>query len=143
MPEQTNSPKTLSSISARYQLSAIYSFGSKGLEVASLVKGEAVDLRQKKSDVDIGVLPQSHVVMSPKHKVQLSIELEELLDIYRIDLIVLPDADPFLAVNIIRGERIYCEDEYRVDEYELYVLRRAGDLIPLEQERIRLILGED
>jgi predicted nucleotidyltransferase len=143
MSEQTKSLKTLTSISERYQISAIYSFGSKGSEVAALVKGEAVGFRQMKSDVDIGILPQSQVMMSPKHKVQLSTELEELLDIYRIDLIILPDADPFLAVNIIRGERIYCADEYRVDEYELYVLRRAGDLIPLEQERIRLILGED
>ncbi len=56
---------------------------------------------------------------------------------------VLPEVDPFLAANIIRGERIYCIDEYEADEYDLYILRRAGDLAPLEHERIALIMGED
>ena len=31
-------------------------------------------------------------------------------------------------------------DEYAADEYDLYVQRRAGDLIPLERERIELLL---
>jgi hypothetical protein len=55
---------------------------------------------------------------------------------------VLDEADPFLAAEIIRGERLYAQDTYIADEYDLYVLRRAGDLIPLERERIALILGQ-
>jgi hypothetical protein len=53
---------------------------------------------------------------------------------------VLGAADPFLAVEIIRGERLYAEDHLQADEYDLYVLRRAGDLVPLERERQALIL---
>jgi hypothetical protein len=56
--------------------------------------------------------------------------------------VILPEADPFLAANVVRGERLYAENEYRADEYDLYVLRRAGDLAPLERERMALILGE-
>jgi hypothetical protein len=37
---------------------------------------------------------------------------------------------------------LYARDEDDADEYDLYVLRRAGDLAPLERERIALILGE-
>ena len=59
-----------------------------------------------------------------------------------MDLVILPEADPFLAANVVRGERLYAENEYRADEYDLYVLRRAGDLAPLERERMALILGE-
>jgi len=59
-----------------------------------------------------------------------------------VDVVVIPEVDPFLAANIIRGERIYCRDKYSADEYELYILRRAGDLIPLERERISLIMEE-
>ena len=33
-------------------------------------------------------------------------------------------------------------DSYEADEYDLYVLRRAGDLAPHERERIALILGD-
>ena len=49
------------------------------------------------------------------------------------------EADPFLAANIIRGERLFCADVLAADEYELYVLRRAGDLAPLERERLSLL----
>jgi hypothetical protein len=54
---------------------------------------------------------------------------------------VLPEADPFLAANVIRGERLFADDRYLADLYDLYVLRRAGDLVPLERERQALILG--
>lgn len=57
-----------------------------------------------------------------------------------MDLVVLEDADPFLAAEIIKGERLFARDEYEADEYDLFVLRRAGDLIPFERERLNLIL---
>jgi hypothetical protein len=91
----------------------------------------------------VGVLPLEGVKMEPREKVRLTMDLEDLLRVRKVDLVVLPEADPFLAANVIRGERIYCEDEYAADEYGLYILRRAGDLIPLEEERIRLIMGEN
>ena len=57
--------------------------------------------------------------------------------------VALAEADPFLAANIIRGERLYALDPDEADEYELYVLRRAGDLAELERERMALILHEE
>jgi len=77
-----------------------------------------------------------------QQKVRLAIALEDLFDVGRVDLVCLPEADPFLAANVVRGERLYARDEYEADEYDLYVLRRAGDLAPLERERMALILGE-
>ena len=67
-------------------------------------------------------------------------ELEDLFSVKRVDLVIIPEADPFLAANIIRGERIFCQDDYRADEYDLYILRRAGDLAPLERERQSIIM---
>jgi len=69
--------------------------------------------------------------------------LEDLFSVTKIDVVFIPEVDAFLAANIIRGERVYCKDEYEGDEYELYVLRRAGDLAPFERERIALIMGDD
>ena len=60
----------------------------------------------------------------------------------RVDLCLLHEVDPFLTAEVIRGERIYCEDEIRADEYELHVLRRAGDLAPVKRERLSLVLKE-
>jgi hypothetical protein len=39
--------------------------------------------------------------------------------------------------------KLFARDEIEADEYELYILRRAGDQIPLERERERLIFGEE
>jgi hypothetical protein len=56
-----------------------------------------------------------------------------------VDLLDLRAADAFLALEVIRGERIYCRDEPLADEFELFVMRRAGDLEPFELERRRLL----
>jgi hypothetical protein len=79
---------------------------------------------------------------SVAEKVRLAVALEGLLRCQRVDLVVLDEADPFVAAEVIRGERLYAHDEYAADEYDLYVLRRAGDLAPLEWERMALVLGE-
>jgi hypothetical protein len=110
--------------------------------VAAIINQTRCSAGHSPSDIDVGVLPLPGVKMGPREKVRLTIELEDLLQVKKVDLVVLTEADPFLAANVIRGERIYCEDEYVADEYGLYILRRAGDLIPLEEERIRLIMGE-
>ena len=132
----------LDRIALKNRLAALYIFGSRAKESVDLIRQGSGKLVENGSDVDIAVLPNARVLLSAREKVQIALELEEMLGAARVDLVILPEADPFVAVNAIRGERIYCCDEHRADEYELYLLRRAGDLIPLERERIRMILGE-
>ena len=133
----------LGKIASRYRLSAVYLFGSRAKEAAALLLHGSEGLPESGKDLDIAVLPGAQVVLSAREKVEISLGLEELFGSTRVDLVVLPEADPFLAVNAIRSERVYCSDEHRADEYELYLLRRAGDLVPLERQRIRMILGEE
>jgi hypothetical protein len=68
-------------------------------------------------------------------------ELEDLFGAGRVDLVSLPEASPFLAVEIILGELLYEVDADRTAEYELFVLRRAADLAPFERERVRGVLA--
>jgi hypothetical protein len=82
-------------------------------------------------------------VLSVREKAEMAVGLENLLGVDRVDLAVLPEADPFLAVNIIRGERLFCRERYTADEYELYILRRAGDLEPFERYRIQQIMNPE
>jgi predicted nucleotidyltransferase len=133
----------LARIARRYRLSSLYVFGSREKEVAELVRQKAGSLKRSTADVDIAVLPQPSVTLTVREKIEIILELEQLFDAPRVDLVVLPEADPFLTVNAIRGERIYCDDQHRADEYELYILRRGGDLLPLERERIRIIMGDE
>ena len=136
--------KKIDQLAHDFELDFIYTFGSNAKEVVKFLNGEipAINITSL-SDIDIGVKPSAGKILSLKEKVHLSISLEDLFAVNRLDLVVLPEADPFLAANIIRGERIFCRDEYTADEYELYILRRAGDLAPLERERISLIMGTD
>ena len=131
-------------IAEEFGLEGIYVFGSEAKQVVRWVEGDKPGIFVlAQSDVDIGVKPFVGKMLSVKEKVDLASALEDFFSVNRVDLVVIPEADPFLGANIIRGERIYCMDEYRADEYDLYILRRAGDLTPLERERISLIMGED
>lgn len=124
-----------------FNVEILYVFGSRAKEVKMWLEGKVDRLEPGPSDVDIGAKPSPGTHLTVGDKVLLAIALEDLFDVGRVDLVLLPEAKPFLAANIIRGERLYAEDERAADEYDLYVLRRAGDLIPLERERIKLILG--
>lgn len=125
----------------QYSVAILYSFGSRAKEAQKWLDGIQDDLRGD-SDVDIGARVAKGIIWSVKDKVHLALELEKLFNCGRVDLVVLQEADPFLAVEIIRGERLYARNEYEADEYDLYILRRAGDLAPLERERQASILGE-
>ena len=139
-----NRMNKLAEIAQVFDLEIIYAFGSHGEDALKWLKDEQSSLSiLSPSDLDIGVKPTSKRKLSVKEKARLSIALEDLLSVNRVDLVILFEADPFLAANIIRGERIYSKDTYLADEYDLYILRRAGDLIPLERERIALIMGEE
>ncbi len=126
----------------RYNLEAVYAFGSRAREILTIAAGHIGSLPDSVSDVDIGVKPASSTRLSVSQKVELAQELEDFFNVPRVDLLVIPEVDPFVAANIIRGERLYCRDEYLADEYELFILRRAGDLLPLERERLALIMEE-
>ena len=98
-------------------------------------------LVEQQADADIGVKMAAQCTPSVADKVRLARALEELFRLPRVDLVFLAEADPFLAANVIRGELLYAGDDHSAAEYELDVLRRAGDLAPLERERLDLIFG--
>jgi predicted nucleotidyltransferase len=124
----------------KYQIRAFYVFGSRGAELFQAIQDDATQLAKLPSDLDFGAL--THSPFSMESKVNLTLELETLFGLSDIDLFFLQEVDAFLAANIIRGERVFAEDSYLADEYELFVLRRAGDLADLERQRMAMILQE-
>ncbi len=131
----------LNQIAQEFGLDIIYAFGSHAKEAFEWIEGERSELDiSSGSDLDIGVKSSPGTRLSARDKVLLSMSLEDLFSVTKIDVVFIPEVDAFLAANIIRGERVYCE--YTGDEYELYVLRRAGDLAPFERERIALIMED-
>lgn len=136
--------ESLRQIAIRYRLADVYVFGSRAAEIAACVRGDATAgcAARPESDVDIGVRPQARRRLAVHERVDLASELEDLLSARRVDLVVVPEAKAFLARDIIAGELLYCADPDEQAEYELYVLRRAGDLAPFERERREFLLGE-
>ena len=120
----------------------MYAFGSRAEEIAAMMQGRTVASKHPSSDVDIAVVPHHPLQFGPLERVTLAIALEDLFDAPRVDLVVLPEVDAFLALDVIRGELLYTDDLDRQARHELYILRRADDLMPLKKERMRMILEE-
>ncbi len=139
-PETQLRMEALAQICQQFNVAILYFFGSRAKEVQAWLENQQSTLTPGPSDVDIGVKPLPAVKWPIADKIDMAVAMEDWLNVDRVDLVSLDDADPFLAANIIRGERLYANDHYLADEYDLYVLRRAGDLAPLERERMALIM---
>jgi predicted nucleotidyltransferase len=135
-----NKAERLSELAGAYRLADIYAFGSRAAEIAAVIRENKALKRTSSADVDIGVRPKQGSRLSTRDLVNLTLELEDLFGANRVDLVLLPDSEPFLALDIIRGELLYTEDPVDQSYFELYVLRRAGDLLPFKRERIDMIL---
>jgi predicted nucleotidyltransferase len=133
----------LYALARQYDLVAIYAFGSRAIEIAARVSGQEVVAAHPSSDADIGVLPARERHLVARERVELTLELEDLLEVGRVDLVILSEASPYLALDVVRGELLCATDLDAEAEYQLYVLRRAGDLAPFERERWRIILAEE
>jgi predicted nucleotidyltransferase len=130
----------LTAVARRFRLDAVYAFGSRAREVHAFAV-RAAPLADSQSDVDIGVLPEVGHRLDARARVDLLIELEGLVGSARVDLVVLPDAPPFLAADVVSGELLVAADRTREAEYQLYALRRAADLAPFERQRRAIVLA--
>ncbi|MBN2246949.1 MAG: hypothetical protein JW755_14015 [Candidatus Aminicenantes bacterium] len=122
-------------IADRYSIDTIYVFGSRAQEIAKGMGGEIKEIAQPESDVDIGVQIAFGSRLSAREKVMLSNDLEELFGVPKVDLAFLHEVGTFLALDIIRGEILYCKNLDDQAENELLILRRAGDLAYYERLR--------
>ena len=129
----------VAAIAERFGLADVYVFGSRAGEFASSDRQSSAE--RSDSDVDIAVRSRDARVLSPEDRVTLTLALEHALDAHRVDLVILSEAGPFLALAAIRGNLLFCADSVDQAEYELFVLRRAGDLAPFERERQEIVLN--
>jgi hypothetical protein len=127
-------------IASQYGLQIIYAFGSRAKEASDLVQNKIEHLTSKPADLDIGVKPEKPLTV--EEKVKIAILFEDLFDVPRVDLIVLPEAPVFLALEIVTGEILYMHDSTYEAEYQLYIMRQAADLFPYEQMKQKMIMGD-
>jgi predicted nucleotidyltransferase len=126
-------------IAAKYGLQIIYAFGSRAKEALDVVEGRIASLSFAPSDLDIGVKPGRHLTV--EEKVEIAIFFEDLFNLPRVDVVILPEVPVSLAVEVVTGEILYARDSTYEAEYQLYIMRMAADLLPYEQEKQKMILG--
>ena len=147
MPAVSRTPpsrrEALAEICSRHRVRSLYLFGSRAREAARWLRGETLVMGCGGSDLDVAVLPDPARHWDIQAKVRFAARLEDFFGVGRVDLGLLPEMDPFVAVEAIDGERVYAQDPDLADEYELYILRRAGDLMPFERHRINVLLGRE
>jgi predicted nucleotidyltransferase len=130
----------IKNIASRYGLQIIYAFGSRAKEALDLVEDRIEHFSSTPSDLDIGV--KSERPLTVEEKVEIAILFEDLFDVPRVDLIVLSEAPVSLVLEIVTGEILYMQDTTFEAEYQLYIMRMAADLLPYEQMKQRMIMGD-
>ena len=128
----------LGELCARHGVMALYAYGSRAAQAVHwLHRGGAFGAGP--NDLDLAVSGGIDKRYSLAEKVALASAFSDLFEFGAIDLADMNEVDPFVAANIVRGERLYCADRMYADDLDLYVLRRAGDLAPYERERLARI----
>lgn len=131
----------LPELAARFGLRDLYAFGSRAREIVRGAGRGHTDPASAASDLDIGVQPRPGRRLSARDRVRLADDLERLFGVPRVDLVVLGEAPPFLAAEVVSGELLHTADPHEQAEHELYILRRAADLAPFRRERVAAVLS--
>jgi len=129
----------ITSLAKKYNLKIIYAFGSRAKDALHMIEGRMDALPCTSSDLDIGVTPGRSLTV--EEKVEIALFFEDLFNVNRVDVVVLPEAPVFLALEIVCGELLYAIDNTYEAEYQLYIMRMAADLLPYEREKQKMIMG--
>jgi predicted nucleotidyltransferase len=120
------------------RVAAAYLFGSRADDGLRLLAGEAV--AAPCSDLDIGVFFQGGVP-DVRTFTKLQLDLCDLFEPLTVDLVPLERVDAIFQSRAVTGHRIFAADSTAADLYELYVMNRAADLLPIQRERERELFG--
>ena len=117
---------------------AVYLFGSRAADGEALLAGREVD--RVGSDLDVGVVFRSHEVPLDR-LAPLQVALEETFAPLRVDLVPLQRVDALFQFNAASGVRAAAADSTAADLWELEVMRRAADLLPIQRTIERELFG--
>ncbi|HEX5138063.1 MAG TPA: nucleotidyltransferase domain-containing protein [Planctomycetota bacterium] len=121
----------LKRICAEYGVLAVYTFGSRAGDGPHLLGGDPVS--REGSDLDVGVVFQRHDFALGRLGA-LQADLEDVFEPLRVDLVPLQRVDAIFQYHAIEGHRVYSGDATRTAFYELDVMSRAADLVPIQRQ---------
>jgi len=110
-------------------IAAVYLFGSRADDGLRLLKGGEVDATG--SDLDVGVWFGSAGPSRSLADVQVA--LEDVFAPLRVDLVPLDRVDALFQFRAIDRHRVFAADHHAADQFELIVMRRAAELLPIQR----------
>lgn len=110
---------------------ALYLFGSRQDDGLRFLEGQPV--AGEGSDLDIGVVFEDPG-FDLRKLTRLQLDLEALFAPLRVDLVPLQRVDALFQARAIDGHRIVAPDSTAADFYELLVMRKAADLLPIQRQ---------
>ncbi|MEO6196134.1 MAG: nucleotidyltransferase domain-containing protein [Thermoanaerobaculia bacterium] len=114
-----------------HQVLAVYLFGSRADDGLRLLNGEAVPVEG--SDLDVGVVFRDPAI--DFHRLaSLQVGFEDFFTPLRVDLVPLNRVDALFQFAAIDGHRIAATDSDVADDYELRVMSRASELLPIQRQ---------
>lgn len=134
----TDIQRKIKKIAEKYHIQIIYAFGSRAKEIARVLEGKKLSLTPSRSDLDIGIMPDNPLRV--KEIADISVFFEDLFDLPRVDIVVVPAAPIPLAYQIVTGELLYVKDDRWEAEYQLMIMRMMADLRPHLRMKREMIL---
>ncbi|HMB54555.1 MAG TPA: nucleotidyltransferase domain-containing protein [Thermoanaerobaculia bacterium] len=131
--------KRLDQLCQEFDLLAVYLFGSRADDGLAVLDGERVD--GDGSDLDVGVIFRLARPAGWDEETEipvlrlgpLQVELAEVFAPLQVDLVPLQRVDALFQFAAADGHRVAAPDAVAADYHELYVMRRAAELLPIER----------
>lgn len=112
-------------------LLAVYLFGSRADDGLRLLRGEEVS--REGSDLDVGIVFHASLQDASALSI-LQVGFEDVFEPLRIDVVPLQRVDALFQFSAIDGHRIAVTDPDAADRYELVVMNRAAELLPVQRQ---------
>jgi predicted nucleotidyltransferase len=110
---------------------AVYLFGSRADDGLRLLREEEVS--REGSDLDVGIVLRGPLE-DPRVLSRLQVEFEDIFEPLRVDLVPLQRVDALFQFSAIDGHRVIATDPDEADRYELMVMNRAAELLPIQRQ---------
>lgn len=128
----------IEAICRQHGVLALYLFGSRADDGMRILRGEQVPAAG--SDLDVGVVFEDRR-FDPLGLGPLCAALQECFRPLHVDLVPLQRVDALFQYSAISGHRVHVGDSTRADLYELEVMRRAAELLPIQRALERETFG--
>ncbi len=126
-----NRQEQIERLCKEFGILAVYLFGSRADDGLRLLRDEAV--ARDGSDLDVGIVFHDSA-FDPGLLATLQVEMEGIFEPLRVDLVPLQRVDALFQFNAIDGHRVAVGDADQADRYELVVMSRAAELLPIQRQ---------